>query len=587
MRSILAAVLLALAPALADAQERQPLSDLPNDVEDRVRAMRADPDAFRLTGPVTIGADSVVAGDLVVERGSLYLAGRVAGDVLVVGGNLVLGQGAVIDGDVLVVDGEIEGVDLATVGGTLHAYGPAGKADEPEFRRRRDDRAARTDDDREDDDEEWVRRRRRHRRDEGGLDVGLSVASNYNRVEGLPIRFGPVIETGGPNRLHVTAQAIWRTQPSESLENEIGWQVRVDQGLFRDRLRLGGEVRSLARPIETRNLNSTEASLAAALFHSDLYDYLEEESWAARVELRPRRAPLHASLTYRQAEHGNLEVSNPWSLLDNDDAWRPQSVVAEGDVSTLAAGLTLDTRDDEDMPVRGILGFAGVERALDQDLRMPDIDLNGTVGGGLPFDDFTLATIDIRGYLPVNRFSTLNLRGVLSGTVEEAVLPPQFQSAFGGIGTLPGFGLLEGACGSRAARVRLVTAVTDAGSELSDETMHPAYGCDRIAMGQLEYRSGFGFDDRHRDDHGDDEDDDDEWWEEFHAVDFEADWSFFLDVTRGWSFGDMTFVDRGDTETLADVGIGLLFEQAGVYAALPVTGDDRSLRVVVRLQRRF
>lgn len=60
-----------------------------------------------------------------------------------------------------------------------------------------------------------------------------------------------------------------------------------------------------------------------------------------------------------------------------------------------------------------------------------------------------------------------------------------------------------------------------------------------------------------------------------------------MDVARGCSFCDMTFVDRADTEMLADVGIGLLFEQAGVYAALPVTRDDRSLRVVVRLQRRF
>jgi hypothetical protein len=38
---------------------------------------------------------------------------------------------------------------------------------------------------------------------------------------------------------------------------------------------------------------------------------------------------------------------------------------------------------------------------------------------------------------------------------------------------------------------------------------------------------------------------------------------------------------------MADVGIGLLFDQLGIYAALPITGDDQSLRVVARLQRRF
>jgi hypothetical protein len=70
-------------------------------------------------------------------------------------------------------------------------------------------------------------------------------------------------------------------------------------------------------------------------------------------------------------------------------------------------------------------------------------------------------------------------------------------------------------------------------------------------------------------------------------VDFEADWAFFADIAQGWSYGDMTFADRRDTDTMADVGLGLLFEQLGIYAAMPVTGDDRSLRVVVRLERRF
>ena len=63
--------------------------------------------------------------------------------------------------------------------------------------------------------------------------------------------------------------------------------------------------------------------------------------------------------------------------------------------------------------------------------------------------------------------------------------------------------------------------------------------------------------------------------------------AFFIDVARGWAFGDMTFAERGDTETMADVGFGLLFDQAGVYAAIPITGADQSLREEVRLQHRF
>ena len=56
-----------------------------------------------------------------------------------------------------------------------------------------------------------------------------------------------------------------------------------------------------------------------------------------------------------------------------------------------------------------------------------------------------------------------------------------------------------------------------------------------------------------------------------------------VDVARGWAYEDLTFVNRGDTETMADVGFGLMFDEVGVYGAIPITGDDQSLRVVVRL----
>jgi hypothetical protein len=151
--------------------------------------------------------------------------------------------------------------------------------------------------------------------------------------------------------LTISGQAIWRTDPSASLDEEIGYQVRLQQGLFGNRLRVGGDVQSMVRAIETRGLNSTEAGLAAALFHSDLHDYYEDQSWGAHVELHPATLPVEARLGFRQAEHGVLEVSNPWSLFDRGDDWRAQPVVAEGDVSTLSLGLRLDTRDDEDEPV--------------------------------------------------------------------------------------------------------------------------------------------------------------------------------------------------------------------------------------------
>lgn len=581
MKAWIAALpLLLLMPSLARAQE--PLPRLPDDVQERMSDMQADPEAVRIQGPVTIPADSTVGGPLVVEGGTLDLAGRIEGDLLIVRGDLVLRPGSAVTGDVLVIGGDIEGIESATVGGTLLAYGTATTLTDADRRDRRRDERERDEKDEADEDGDW--RHRRRDRDDGGLDLGLSIAGNYNRVEGLPVMFGPVIRSAGPNRLQLSGQAIWRTEPSSSLDEEIGYLVRIDQGLFRDQLRIGGDVAARVLPIETHGLNSTEAGLAAALFHDDLHDYYEEQGWGVHVELRPAAFPIEATLGYRQAEHGLLEVSDPWSLFDGGDDWRLQPVVAQGDLSTLSFVVALDTRDDEDEPVRGILASLGIEHALDQDLVMPSIDLDGAVGAGLTFEDFTIARLDLRMHVPVNRSSTLNLRAFAAGTIEEAVLPPQFQRAFGGVGTLPGFGLFQGSCGSRASRVFLVTVDTAGTNVLSDEPMRPAYGCDRIVLGQLEYRGGFGFDSWDGETDGDT---DEEWWEEIDDVDLHPDWAFFVDVAHGWSHGNMTFATRGDTETMVDVGLGLLLDELGVYAAMPVTGDDHSLRVVARLQRRF
>ena len=577
MRQGLAALLLVLLAGGAGGQEPREMPSVPRDVEQRIRDMQGDPGARKLAGPVRIGADEV-EGDVVVD-GTLWLDGRVEGDLLVTRGDLILGDGAVVTGDVLVVGGTIEGAENARVGGTLLSYGVATHDGAADRHGRRHDHRDEKD---EDADDRHGHGRHRHRdRDEGGIEVGLSIAGNYNRVEGLPVMFGPVIRTAGPNRFILSAQAIWRTEPSASLDDEIGYRVRAQQGLFGGQLRMGGDVASMVRPIERRGLNSTESGLAAALFHSDLHDYYDEESWAVHLELRPGALPVEARLEYRDAEHAVLEVSDPWSLLENDDPWRSQPVVGTGDVATLLFGMTVDTRDDEERPLRGFLGSLSVEHALDQELRMPPVDLEGTVGGGLTFEDFTTAAFDVRAYLPVNRNSMVGLRGFAAGSIEDAVLPPQYQRAVGGIGTLPGFPLFSGSCGARDSRVRLVRSVDPVeGNELSDEPMLGAYGCDRVVLGQLEYRGGFDFDV----DLDEEEEEDDSHWRQ---VDMSADWTFFIDVARGWSHGDMTFVDRVDTETMADAGLGLLFDEVGVYVAMPVTGDDRSLRAVVRLQHRF
>lgn len=59
------------------------------------------------TGPVRIGIGDTVAGPLVVHGGSLELDGVVRGSVAVVGGDLIIGDGAHIDGSASAVGGTV------------------------------------------------------------------------------------------------------------------------------------------------------------------------------------------------------------------------------------------------------------------------------------------------------------------------------------------------------------------------------------------------------------------------------------------------------------------------------------------------
>jgi len=75
---------------------------------------------------VALGRDLVVDGeareDAVVLNGSIYLSGRVAGDVIVIGGDALLRAKARVDGDVFVLGGRLETAPGVAIGGRSIAY---------------------------------------------------------------------------------------------------------------------------------------------------------------------------------------------------------------------------------------------------------------------------------------------------------------------------------------------------------------------------------------------------------------------------------------------------------------------------------
>ena len=84
----------------------------------------------------------------------------------------------------------------------------------------------------------------------------------------------------------------------------------------------------------------------------------------------------------------------------------------------------------------------------------------------------------------------------------------------------------------------------------------------------------------------------DEWdedWDWYPAVDFSPSWSLFFNAGRGWSLSDPASAGYfgPDTRTFADVGVGFLFGDIGLYWAYPLHGDDRNVNFFLRIDHRF
>jgi hypothetical protein len=390
-------------------------------------------------------------------------------------------------------------------------------------------------------------------------------------VEGLPVHFGPEIRTGGSAPTRIDAYAIWRTEVSSPFRtDELGYLARVEQWFDRDgTFRLGGTARSVIEPIERSHLSDVEASLAAAILHEDLRDYFERTGWSAYARIAPERSPFDVRLEYRDEDHGTAPVRTPWTLFDRGEPWRAQPLAAEGSLRMLTATALLDLRDDDDFSARGWRAEAELHHALEADLTVPIASLDPSAPATRFTETFTAAKVDLRRYQRVGRSATLGMRVVGAGSLDRTPLPPQFQHALGGAGSLPGYSAFSVDCG---ARDRLVRRSGD--SPLQD--FHAAYGCDRMAMFQAEYRGGF---DIHVGGRGDDG-----WGWDWDLDD--PSWIVFFDVARGWGY-DRDSAARSDTGTLYDAGLGLLLGDVGVYGAVPLGSDESGLKVFVRLGPRF
>jgi hypothetical protein len=555
----------------AQAQAREiEASGLPRAMVDRLIRTVNDPATHHYQGPTEIPRDSVVPGDIVVS-GSLLLAGFVEGDVIVVGGDVELRSGFLILGDLTVVDGEIRGEHLGRIEGLAAQFsrgmsrsvgGVRVTAEEP-----------------------GVSVPISRDRDRGASSHFALRVGDFNRVEGVQLLAGPVLTTGGENPFRTSALLIWRAE-GDGVPlgvDRTGFRVEMEHFLGgRREWRVGGGVHSMVSPVESWGLSDRENAWSSFLLTTDHRDHYERRGWRAFLRATPAGLPLDASLEFHREEHGTLAAGDPWSVFQRDRAWREQPMAAEGTTRSLVARAAVDTRDARREPGSGWFVEGTVRGGLGGTLATPSGVPVGPPEPGGPgpfigpeFDArFTSGFLDVRRYNTVGRGARFNLRGVVGGSLDGGVLPPQYQHALGGVGSLPGHPRFAADCGSRDA---LVTVDPGTGE---GAILRPYYGCDRFALFQAEYRGALnlrtGFGPPDADDSG-----------RHHRHYGKPSWAVFFNAGRGWSNGDWGELPRLDTPPLYDAGIGLILGEGGIYWAVPLGEHGEGSRIHIRLERRF
>lgn len=521
MKKIVVAALLSLVPTLAAAQTPVVEAELTLERADSLIAFFNRPGTTRLTGDARLPAQSDVT-DVAMLAGELVLAGRVTGSVVVINGSIRFEPGAVVDGAVFVIGGPVSGADSArALSITLYRELVRYDLRDGVLLHRKETGA-----------EELSAGRDF---DFGRTDLVIAARGGYNRVEGLPVQLGARVSLGHSNPTTVAGALILRTSEFEN----PGFAVQLEQFLGGGRAaRLGFRWAEEILPIEQWGLSDRENSLATFLIHRDYRDHYDRQGWGAYFRLGRSGLPLDFTIGYSEFDVGNAIVHDPFTLLYNNHAWPGEPLQREDRFTTLQTTLRYDTRNNERDPAAGWLAHVGAE-----------LELKGS-------DRYRYGFVDIRRYARLSPNAKLAMRALVAGSIKGDSLPTFRQQSLGGEGSLPGYEHNQFDCGAHAVGV---------------------YGCDRLALVQLEYQSNFRAFSRVARQLGRD----------FGLLD-NIRWLVFVNSGRAWTEADAAGLrGRGTSDFVTDAGIGLRFGVLGVYWAVPLSDRGTSTNFFVRLGPRL
>lgn len=356
----------------------------------------------------TLGPASRVEGDLVIVRATVRLAGHVAGSMAVLGGEVFIRPGAVVEGPIAVVGGAVYPSTLATTGATYTT--PADVAVSLS-------------------------------REGGTHSVGLTgpppprrirptgmfgiAAPLYDRVNGLTVGVGTRLLLGGSDRGTFARVAVSYSTHRQALGGSAGLEVPLGRTTW-----LIAHAARRAATNEEWIRGPLANSLAAVTLGSDAWDHYETDE--ASLTLARRQAQplvqgesfLAPRITVRVSDDRSLITGDPWKI--SGDAWRANPAIAEGTLASVIAGAAFAWRGT----TTTFDGDAAVELASPE------------------FGDFGFVHLVAEGRWGMRALwnHRVDLRARTALPLGADAAPPQRWSFVGGPGTLPtlSFGELRG-----------------------------------------------------------------------------------------------------------------------------------------------
>jgi hypothetical protein len=565
---VILTLLLAI-PVVARGQVSQPGQQLPRDVRREVVARwnASGATGVHASDRLELEAGRDVTGDVFVLRGPLVIGGHVTGSVLAVNADVTLRPSARVDGDLLIVGGQLDRSSGARVDGGIRIYRQPleFREDGTRIMAVNEDSSA---------EESWWRRLERRRDDNRSDLLHIVQAGPFNRVEGLPIELGPLIQRPTPwGGIKVNAAAILRTATSFSSErSDVGQRIASEVHIGRDHgIGVGAAAYNLVDGVENWQLSNLETALAAFIARRDYRDYFTRHGASGYVTIFGAR-DLNVLGSFGAERWSSRVARNPFSVLHGGEAWRENPVVDEGlfHVATLHAGL--DTRTDPIDPWSGWFMSADLERGQGTPTSLaptsqPRLNPLGPMW-------YSRGFFDLRRYNRLGPDQQFNVRMVLGGWTGGDPLPLERRLSVDGPGTLPGFDFRSGRAGPDVGTCNIIPAFPSQPAE-----------CDRILLTQAEYRGDLPLDLFSRYD----------WWPfRYRGAHGDAAWVLFADAGRGWRVGTPTgdiVYSRGTLPPLrtfrADLGLGLDVGGIGIYTAKSVSTPAEPINYFVRLQHRF